>query len=113
MKNQTSSRKNLCRTCSLKIYWLRERKGKRMRHFKGLYIHFVLSAPFCLAFLNLYQTMKFWIVPNRKDLQRNNKKIAKVMISISDLVENIVGKGENAGYQHFLLSHNVIISFLF
>ena len=25
------------------------------------------------------------------------------MISISDREENIVGKGENAGYQHFLL----------
>ena len=26
------------------------------------------------------------------------------MISVFDRVENIVGKGENAGYQHFLLS---------
>ena len=25
------------------------------------------------------------------------------MISLFDRVENIVGKGENAGYQHFLL----------
>ena len=25
------------------------------------------------------------------------------MISVFDKVENIVGKGENAGYQHFLL----------
>ena len=25
------------------------------------------------------------------------------MISVFDTVENIVGKGENAGYQHFLL----------
>ena len=25
------------------------------------------------------------------------------MISVFDRVENIVGKGENAGYQHFLL----------
>ena len=25
------------------------------------------------------------------------------MISLSDRIENIVGKGENAGYQHFLL----------
>ena len=28
---------------------------------------------------------------------------ARIMISVSDRVENIVGKGENAGYQHFLL----------
>ena len=25
------------------------------------------------------------------------------MVFICDMVENIVGKGENAGYQHFLL----------
>ena len=29
--------------------------------------------------------------------------IAKMTISIFDRVESIVGKGENAGYQHFLL----------
>ena len=29
--------------------------------------------------------------------------IAQMMISVFDRVENIVGKGENAGYQHFLL----------
>ena len=28
---------------------------------------------------------------------------AETMISLTDRVENIVGKGENAGYQHFLL----------
>ena len=30
-------------------------------------------------------------------------KVAKIMISVLDSIENIVGKGENAGYQHFLL----------
>ena len=30
-------------------------------------------------------------------------KVAKMMIFVFDWVENIVGKGENAGYQHFLL----------
>ena len=29
--------------------------------------------------------------------------IGAIMISCFDSVENIVGKGENAGYQHFLL----------
>ena len=28
---------------------------------------------------------------------------AEMMISVFYMVENIVGKGENAGYQHFLL----------
>ena len=31
------------------------------------------------------------------------ENVAKVMISILDRVENNVGKGENASYQHFLL----------
>ena len=30
-------------------------------------------------------------------------RVAKMIISVYDRVENIVGKGENAGYQHFLL----------
>ena len=29
--------------------------------------------------------------------------VAKMMISLFDRVENTAGKGENAGYQHFLL----------
>ena len=29
--------------------------------------------------------------------------IGKKMISLLDTTENIMGKGENAGYQHFLL----------
>ena len=33
----------------------------------------------------------------------NNLTVAKMMISVVDRVENIVGKGENAGDQHFLL----------
>ena len=33
----------------------------------------------------------------------NISNFAKMKISVFDRVENIVGKGENAGYQHFLL----------
>ena len=33
----------------------------------------------------------------------DNLSVAKIMVSIFDRVENIVGKGENAGNQHFLL----------
>ena len=29
--------------------------------------------------------------------------VAKMVISVFDMVENNVGKGENAGYQYFLL----------
>ena len=34
----------------------------------------------------------------------NKRKLAKMMVFVFDRVENIVGKGENAGYQHFLLA---------
>ena len=34
-------------------------------------------------------------------------KVPVKMEFVLDTVENIVGKGENAGYQHFLLSHNI------
>ena len=30
-------------------------------------------------------------------------KVIQMMICVTDWIENIVGKGENAGYQHFLL----------
>ena len=33
----------------------------------------------------------------------NNLRFAKITISVWDSGEKIVGKGENAGYQHFLL----------
>ena len=29
--------------------------------------------------------------------------VSQMMICVTDWIENIVGKGENAGYQHFLL----------
>ena len=49
--------------------------------------------------------------PNNKILDWTSLKafaddisdVAKIMISLKDRVENIVGKGYNAGYQHFIL----------
>ena len=54
---------------------------------------------------------KFKSLPNGKNLDSSKLKafvdnkinVAEMKISHSDTVENIVGKGENAGYQHFLL----------
>ena len=47
-------------------------------------------------------------LPNKKFWPRNQTesigRAAKVLVSLFDGVENIVGKGENAGYQHFLLT---------
>ena len=38
-----------------------------------------------------------------KALADDKLNVARMMISLLDRVENAVGKGENAGYQHFLL----------
>ena len=54
---------------------------------------------------------KFKSLPNDKILDVTNLKaiaddktnVAQMMVSVFDSIENIVGKGENAGYQHFLL----------
>ena len=64
---------------------------------------------------NLILTAPFNSLPNGKILHwskfktfaDDKFKVAKMMIFVLDRVENIVGKGENAGYQHFSFSHNV------
>ena len=38
-----------------------------------------------------------------KAIKDDNLKVVKMMVYVLDRVEKIVGKGENAGYQHFLL----------
>ena len=61
------------------------------------------------------QKQKFWgqfkLLPNNKIVDNSKSKafaddkikVLKMMIFAFDRVENIVGKGENADYQHFLL----------
>ena len=64
--------------------------------------------------------MTFKLLPNNKILDMtkleafadNKLHIARMMTSLLDRVENTVGKGENAGYQHFLLFHSVFQSVL-
>ena len=52
-------------------------------------------------------------VTKLKAFTDNKSNVAKITISPFDRVENIVGKGENAGHQHFLLfSYSVFQSFL-
>ena len=51
----------------------------------------------------LYKTTILWTGPNSKQLQTTKIHVAKIMIFVFDRVENTVGKGENAGNQHFLL----------
>ena len=64
----------------------------------------------------LYQAFRYTIIvpelfPKQQFLERTKFKafaydklnVAGIMIFVSDRVRNIVGKGESAGYQHFLL----------
>ena len=53
--------------------------------------------------LTLYQMTKFTAMTKLKAFADDEINIAKLMIHVFDRVENIVGKGENAGHQHFLL----------
>ena len=55
--------------------------------------------------------MHFNTLPNDKIVDRSNLKafadgkiyVTEKLKSVLGMVENIMGKGENAGYQHFLL----------
>ena len=67
--------------------------------FKLLFLK-CMKPKFCLT---LYQMTTFWAWLNWKHLQTTKSKVAKMRISLFDWVENTVGKGENAGYQNFLL----------
>ena len=55
--------------------------------------------------ITLYQTTNFRLVKIESLCRQQNDKIisTKVVIFGSDSVKNIAGKGENAGYKHFLL----------
>ena len=53
--------------------------------------------------VNTLQNDKILQLTRLKTFAEDKLNIAKTMISLCDRVENTVGKGENAGYQHFLL----------
>ena len=48
-----------------------------------------------------------------EDSEEDKFSVAKMMISVIDRVEKIVGIGKNAGHQHFSFSHNVFKGFLY
>ena len=64
-----------------------------------------------MLFLSLFKFLYFNSFPNNKILDKSKLKaftddelnVAEVMISVFHKIENTVGKGESAGYQHFLL----------
>ena len=53
--------------------------------------------------LTLYQRERFSDWSKFKVLADDKINVAEMIIPLPDRTENIVGKGENAGYQHFLL----------
>ena len=53
--------------------------------------------------VTFYQMSKSWSSPKLKAFVDNNFIMAQMVQFLSDGVENIVRKGENASYQHFLL----------
>ena len=53
--------------------------------------------------LPLYQTTKFLDQSKFKGFADNKINVIQNQKFVLRKVENIVGKGENAGYQHFLL----------
>ena len=46
---------------------------------------------------------KIFYVIKLKEFADDKSNVTKTMIPLFDNVENTVGKGENAGYQHFFL----------
>ena len=77
--------------------------GKRKKNAGFLFgLLFVLKSHFFWA-VNPLPNDKILDVTKLKAFSDDKLNTAKVMICLFDRVENNVGKGENAAYQHFLL----------
>ena len=74
-----------------------------------LHLHCIML--FSSSVLTLYQMTKFWTLPKLKVFIDNNINEIENLKFVLGRVENIVRKGENAGYQHFPLSNNVLSYF--
>ena len=57
-----------------------------------------------LQTFNSFPNDKIADVTKLKAFADDKLNVARMMISLLDRIENTVGKEENAGYQHFLLS---------
>ena len=56
-----------------------------------------------LMYLKLYQTTRLWTDRSKlKALADDNLHEVQIMIQVHDWIENILGKGENTGYQYVL-----------
>ena len=59
--------------------------------------------PVFRSYLNCLPSYQIMDLTKLKAFADGKLNIARVMISLFDRVKNTVGKGENAGYHHFLL----------
>ena len=57
----------------------------------------------CISNVNSLPNDKILALTKLKAFADDKLIVAKRIISVFDMAENIVGKGENAGNQHFLL----------
>ena len=63
----------------------------------------ILVLPCRQGSLTLYQTTKSWTGPNSKHVQMTKINFSQNLNLVLGKVENILGKGENVGYQYFLI----------
>ena len=56
-----------------------------------------------ISFLTLYFMCQFWALPIKQQIKLWCQKCGQTRIQLSDWVEKIVGKGEIARYEQFLL----------
>ena len=67
----------------------------------------LISEIYCQVKISLFtkcQSFRLVQTKSRKAFADDNLYVVQVMIYDFDNVENILGKGKSAGYQHFLLS---------
>ena len=62
---------------------------------------------------NSLPNVKFFDITKLKACVDDKLNVAKMMISLFDRIEDTMGKGENAGYQHFLLFPRFFEAFSF
>ena len=63
--------------------------------------------------LILYKMTNLWKRSKFKGFVDDKMKVAKILIPVFNKVENIVGTGENASYQHFLFPSMLLKGFFF
>ena len=85
--------------CQTLLKWLNKYHWLKRKH-SGQKAKMMVTSIFSLT---LYQTTKSSDQSKLKALADDKINVTQKLKFVSGRVENILGKGENAGYQHFLL----------